>query len=350
MRLQKAAAAAACAIVALGSLTDYAHAQNRGMPAMDADMKKVLDALAALGPKPIPTLSPEEARKQPTPADAVRSVLAAQGRDTTATALVPGVTHVDRIIPGAAGQIAARVYTPAGAGPFPVVLYFHGGGWVIGSKEVYDGGARGISKGANAVVVSIDYRLAPENKFPAQHDDALAAYQWLLSNAASLNGDPRKIALAGESAGGNLAVATAMGARNAGLQMPVHVLSVYPIAEGDTSGASYTRHANAKPLNRAMMAWFLEHTVKGTNDLMDPRITLTQANLAGLPPVTIIAAEIDPLASEGEELASMLMKAGVSVERKAYSGVTHEFFGMAAVVADAKAAQDYAAGRLKAAF
>ena len=156
--------------------------------AADADMQAVLDAHAGLKPKAIVNLSAAEARKQPTPADAVGVVLKAKGMSTDPTVLVPGVKHVDRTIAGAAGEIPARIYTPDGAGPFPVIVYFHGGGWVIADKNVYDGGARGLSKLANAVVVSIDYRQAPEHKFPAAHDDAVAIYEWALKNAASVKG------------------------------------------------------------------------------------------------------------------------------------------------------------------
>ena len=129
------------------------------------------------------------------------------------------------------GPLAVRIYTPAGSGPFPLLVYFHGGGWVLADQEVYDGGARGLAKGAQAVVVSVDYRLAPEAKFPAQHDDALATYKWAVQNAASINGDPRRLALAGESAGGNLAFATAIAARDQGLTRPAYVVAVYPIAQ-----------------------------------------------------------------------------------------------------------------------
>jgi acetyl esterase/lipase len=315
-----------------------------------APMLSVLGAHAALGPRPIETLTPEEARRQPTPADAVKALLLQQGRDTTPTALVPGVMHRDRTIPGAAGQLPARVYTPQGAGPFPVIVYFHGGGWVIGSKEVYDGGARGLAKAANAVVVSVDYRLAPEHKFPAQHDDALAAYRWAVTNAREIGGDPMRVALAGESAGGNLAVATAVAARDAGLQAPVHVLSVYPIAQSSMTTPSYNTYADAKPLNRPMMEWFARHTARTPADLQDPRINLVQANLRGLAPVTIVTAEIDPLRDDGAMLEQALRSAGVSVERRHFDGVTHEFFGMAAVVPRAMEAQQYAGGRLQGAF
>jgi acetyl esterase len=316
----------------------------------DADMQAVLDALAGLHPKHIETLSAVEARKQPTPADAVGVVLKQKGMSTDPAVLVPGIKHVDRTITGAAGEIPARIYTPDGAGPFPVIVYYHGGGWVLATKEVYDGGARGLSKLANAVVVSVDYRRAPEHKFPAAWDDALAAYKWTLANAASIKGDPNKLALAGESAGGGLAMATAVEVRDAGLQAPLHVLSVYPIAQASLTTESYKENAAAKPLNRPMMKWFFDETISSPADLRDPRISLVDAKLQGLPPVTIINASIDPLASDGALLEAALKQAGVPVERKFYEGVTHEFFGMAAVVAKAKAAQEYAGQRLQASF
>src|SRR6185437_15336029 len=169
----------------------------------DKDMAAVLKEFEDLKPKPIISLSAEEARAQPTPADAVAALL--REREQSTAPLSIGKTK-NRTIPGPGGDIPIRIYTPEGTGPFPVIVYFHGGGWVIADKAVYDGGARGLAKQANAVVVSVDYRLAPENKFPAAWDDALAAYKWALKEAFSLDGDPQRIALAGESAGGNLAV------------------------------------------------------------------------------------------------------------------------------------------------
>ena len=316
----------------------------------DKDMQAVLDAHASLKPKPIETLSPVEARKQPTLADAVNVLLKKQGKSAEPETLVPGVKSVDRSVAGAAGQIPARIYTPTGSGPFPVIVYYHGGGWVIGDKQVYDGGARGLAKQAGAVVVSVDYGLAPEHKFPAAWDDALATYKWTLANAASINGDPKKMALAGESAGGNLAVATAIAVRDAGLQAPVHVLAVYPVAQTSTTTESYEKKANAKPLNRPMIKWFVDKLINSPSDLKDTRLQLTDAKLQGLPPFTIINASIDPLLSDGAMLEDSLKKAGVTVERKIYQGVTHEFFGMAAVVQKAKDAQEYAGKRLKQAF
>ena len=317
----------------------------------DADMQAVLDALAALGGKPIESLSAPEARQQPTPTDAVMAVLKNKGKDTAPTALVPGVTSVDREIPGAAGNIPARIYTPDGAGPFPVVVYFHGGGWVLANKQVYDGGARGLSKQAQAVVVSVDYRLSPEVKFPAAWDDSLAAYKWAAANAASIKGDPTRLALAGESAGGNLAVSTAIAVRDAGLTQPLHVLAVYPVGQtGNLNTKSYQDSETAKPLSKAMIGWFVENLLAKPGDKTDPRLDIVNAKLAGLPPVTIINAQIDPLREDGALLEAALKKAGVKVQRTVYPGVTHEFFGMAAVVKKAADAQMMGGKALRDAF
>lgn len=313
----------------------------------DDQMQAVLDQLTAMGGKPIESLSPEEARKQPTPAAAAAIVAAKAGKDTMATAMVPGVKSADRTLQGAAGSLPVRIYTPDGAGPFPIIVYYHGGGWVIANKSVYDAGARSLSKLVNAVVVSVDYRLAPEHKFPAQHNDALATYKWVIKNAASLKADPNRIALAGESAGGNLAVATAIAVRDSGLTAPKGIVAVYPIAQPDTTTASYVENVNAKPLNRPMMGWFAKHATNTPADMQDLRINLVKANLAGLPPVTIINAQIDPLRDDGAMLQDALKAANVSVERKVYDGVAHEFFGMGGVVDKAKDAQQYAADRLK---
>jgi len=317
----------------------------------DADMQSVLDTLEGLGGKPIETLDAAEARRQPTPADAVDAILKKQGKDSAPTAGVPGVTSLEQTLPGPTGPLPVRIYTPAGAGPFPLVVYFHGGGWVIADKKVYDGGARGLAKEANAVVVSVDYRLAPEARFPAQHDDALATYKWAVANAAVLNGDPKRLALAGESAGGNLAIATAIAARDQNLATPVHVLSVYPIAQvTNLATPSYQDSEKAKPLNKAMMIWFLDKVFAKADDRKDPRVDLLDADLKGLPPVTLISARIDPLRSDADLLAAALKKAGVKTDHKVYDGVTHEFFGMAAVVAKAKQAQAFAGQQLKKAF
>lgn len=319
------------------------------LQAANADMKKVLEQLAALGGKPLATLSAEEARKQPTPADAVKALLTKEGKST---APVEMAKVEPRKIPGAAGPVDARIYTPKtdDKKPLPVIVYFHGGGWVIADLDVYDASPRALAKGASAIVVSCDYRHAPENKFPAAHDDAYAAYEWVSKNAASFGGDPKRIAVAGESAGGNLAANVAIMARDKGAIMPVHQLLVYPVAQTTTETPSYVTWANAKPLDKAGMLWFVDKTIRTPADKADPRLDLVHANLKGLPKTTIVQAEIDPLRSDGDMLAKSLETAGVSVDKKVYEGVTHEFFGMAAAVSGAKDAQSYATGRLKEAF
>ena len=317
----------------------------------DKEMKAVLDQLGELTDQHIEDVDVATARQQPTPADAVKALLAKQGRPTDPETLVPGVSTSEILVPGPAGALPATVYTPVGAGPFPVVVYFHGGGWVIADRKVYDGGARGLAKEANAVVVSVDYRQSPEHKFPAAWDDALAAYRWVVENAAQVNGNPARVALAGESAGGNLALATAIAARDANVAVqPCHVVAVYPVTQTSLNTESYLENAVAKPLSRAMVEWFVDKLVNGKDDLRDTRLQLVDANLTGLPGVSIITADIDPLRSDGSKIEDALRKARVPVERRNYDGVTHEFFGMAAVVEKAREAQGWAGERLLEAF
>jgi acetyl esterase len=315
----------------------------------DLMMQKVLDAYAGLDPRPIETLSPQEARLQPTPADAVKKLLGStrQSEDPTL-----GVVTRDFTIPGPGGELQARLYGPKSDDPDvkPVVVYFHGGGWVIADLDVYDGGPRGVSRFADVIVVSVHYRQAPEHKFPAAHEDAFAAWKWVVENAASFGGDPSKIAIMGESAGGNLACATAIRARDEGVQAPCHMALIYPIAGNDLATLSYVENATAKPLSKPMMEWFIEHTFNDRSETEDPRINVVEADLIGLPSATVICAEIDPLRSEGELLAERLEQAGVEVRHKTFHGSTHEFFGMGLVVPDAAAAQTFVAHELKRAF
>ena len=193
-------------------------------PPPSTQMKAVLDQLAALGGKPIETLSPVEARKQPTPADAVKALLKKQGKSTAPEEV--GKVE-DKTIAGPGGPIPLRVYTPKGTGPFPLVLYIHGGGWVIADLDTYDSSPRALANAAGAVVLSTDYRHAPEHKFPAAHEDVFAAYQWMLKNAGTLQGDASRAAVVGESAGGNMAIGICLMARDNGIQMPSYQVLVY---------------------------------------------------------------------------------------------------------------------------
>ncbi len=325
-------------------------ASSMTQPAKAApDMQKVLDALAGLGGKPIESLTPAQARLQPSAADGAKAAMRMQGMSTVPDA---SVTTQDMSY-GTHRRQFARIYKPSkpmGNKAMPVIVYYHGGGWVIATVDTYDAAPRMLSKELNAIVVSVEYRPAPEFKFPAQHDDAAAAYRWTLANAASWGGDLSKLAIAGESAGGNLAVATTIFARDNGIMMPRHVLAVYPIANTSSTLASRADSANAKPLNTAMLKWFGHYYQSSMADAQDTRLNLVAANLRGLPPMTIVNAQIDPLRSDGDTLTSAIKAVGGKVEQKTYMGVTHEFFGMAKVVRGAKDANMLAVKKLRAEF
>jgi acetyl esterase len=345
MTTKPVAAMAALMMLSTGSV--YA-VDAKDPPKAEPAMQRVLDALAALGGKPIETLSPQEARKQPTPADAVMKVLKDQGKST---APVPGVSVKEMAIDGPRGKIPLYVYTPAGQGPFPVMLYYHGGGFVIADTKTYDASIRALAEGASAIMVSVEYRQAPEHPFPAAPEDAFTAYKWVLEHAKQINGDPGRVAVGGESAGGNLATVVALMARDMQVKPPVHQLLIYPVVNNDMLTPSYNRNAAAKPLNKPMMEWFFKHYGAKPDD---PKIAyalpMKAASLKGMPPATVITAEIDPLQSEGKAYADRLKKDGVKVSYRDFGKVAHEFFGMGAVVPAAKAAEDFAAGELKKSF
>ncbi len=317
-------------------------------PGIDDQMWAIVDELKSFGNVPLPQLTGFQARMQKTPTAAVIGLMKAAGHPP----LPDPVAINHRKIPvGPSQGLLVRTYTPKGAsGPLPVVVYFHGGGWVIADLDTYEAGAVALATQTGAVVVSVAYRLAPENPYPAAHDDAFAAYQWVTQNAASIGGDPNRVALAGESAGGNLAVATAIRAREQNVAMPSAIVSVYPIADGDVQSASYDRYADALPLGRGGMEWFFSNYAPDWRSRTYDYVDLLEHDLSGLPPTTIINAQIDPLEAEGGDLAQALEAAGVDVERRLYNGVTHEFFGMGAILEQAVAAQAFAADRLKEAF
>ena len=314
-------------------------------PRAAPDMQAVLNGLGKLGARPIHSLTPAQARAQPSPADAVAVVLRQRGLSSA-----PDPSVVTRELAyGPEAEQRVRIYTPAGRtrGLLPMLVYYHGGGWVIANLDVYDSTPRMLAKKLNAMVVSVEYRHAPEFKFPAQHDDAVTAYRYTLDNAAKWGGDARRIAFVGESAGGNLAINTALAARDQQLPMPRHIVSVYPIANTSMTLPSRRTAANAKPLSTPDLPWFGHYYTRTPADLQDPRINLVKADLHGLPPVTIVSAQIDPLLSDGLTLTTALRRAGVSVEQRTFPGVTHEFFGMGAVVSGAAMANDYAVARLR---
>jgi acetyl esterase len=307
----------------------------------DPDMAKVLAALNELGPKPIETLTPSEARKQYSAADAVKKVIKDEKLDVDPhKGLSISNSHFADM-----GNLRLRFYTPenvkkdSGA---PVIVYFRGGGWVIADLDTYDASASALARKANAIVVSVDYPMAPEHKFPVAHDEAVEAYKYIVKNAKSWGGNPDRIAILGESAGGALAVATAIAARDQHITVPVAVVSVYPVATTSMDTPSKKEQAAAKPLNTPMLVWFFDKVLNKEADKQDPRLDLVSADLKNLPPITIINAELDPLRSDGDMLTDKLKSAGNHVTHKVFTGVTHEFFGMDAVVAKAGEAQDFA--------
>ena len=315
-------------------------------PDIKPQMQAVIEKLDSYGDKPIATLSATDARKNRTPTDAVMDIMKQYNIPMPAFNL----DTMGKDIPVNGGSIHVSIFTPKGNGPFPVIVYYHGGGFVIANIDVYAASAKTLASQVGAIVISVGYRLAPEHKFPTAHNDAYAAYEWAIKNAASIKGDPKKIAVAGESAGGNLAINTAIKARDKGIMLPAAIVAVYPVAGSDTTTASYVKNANAKPLNKAMMVWFVKKYLNNMAEEKDPRINLIAANLKGLPPTTVITDELDPLQSEGMTLVEKLKAAGVTTDTKNYDGVTHEFFGMGTVVPEAKDAEMYAVGQLKKAF
>lgn len=314
---------------------------------IDDNMQVIMDKLASYGDPPIETVNAQQARMGHTPTNAVMDVM----KENNIPMPPSMVDTMGKDIPVQGGSIHARIYTPRGGTALhPMIVYYHGGGWVIADLDTYDASARALSEQTGAVVVSVHYRQGPEHKFPTAHNDAFAAYQWALQNAASLNADPKKVAVAGESAGGNLACNVSIMARDKGIMIPLRQILVYPVASNDMNSESYQKYAGAKPLNKPMMEWFATNYLGDMGKAADPRIALVTANLKGLPPTTIIAAEIDPLTSDGKMLSDKLKEAGVDVNYKLYNGVTHEFFGMATLLSDAKDAQALAASDLKSSF
>jgi len=319
------------------------------MSRIDADMKHVLDGLADMGARPLELLSPDLARRQPRPAEAISAILGRQGRERPED----GVEAEEITIPGADGELPARIYRPVGllSRLNPVVLYFHGGGFVTGDLDSHDASARAIARRTGAIVVSVAYRLAPEHQFPAAHDDAWAAWRWLTEATRELAGDPRRLAVAGEDAGANLAANVALRARDERGAQPVHQLLIHPIAGNDLTTASYGETLRARPIGLPAMRWRFRQIFADEGESADPRINLVaRDDLGGVAPATIVLAGIDPLRSEGEALAEALENAGVAVNCWSYEGVTQGFFGLGLVVTKALFAQSDAADALGKAF
>jgi acetyl esterase len=253
---------------------------------------------------------------------------------------VGGVT--ERSVPGAAGALRARVYRPDGDGPFPVVAFFHGGGWVIGDLDTHDNMARHVCRGASAIVVSVDYRLAPEHPFPAAADDAVAVARWLAGFKPGSSGDPGpaaelawlgglgadgRLAVAGDSAGGNLSAVVAQRLTADGIPLAGQFL-IYPAVDAGGGYPSVAENAEGYFLEKKSIDWFLGHYAGPSPDLADPRLSPLHGSLTGLPPALIVTAEYDPLRDEAEAYGQALSSAGVPADVRRYDGMIHGFFDM----------------------
>jgi acetyl esterase len=265
----------------------------------------------------------------------------------------PEVAEVgDGTVPGPGGDIPIRVYRPAGAGPepLPVTMWFHGGGWVLGSVDEHDGACRELANASGVLVVSVEYRLSPESPFPGPLDDCFAATRWVAEHAGEIGGDPARLAVAGDSAGGNLAAAVAVRARDEGGPALAFQLLVYPAVDAEMSYPSLVENGEGYVLTADSMRWFWGH-YRGDADARDGYLSpLYAADLSGLPPAMVITAEFDPLRDEGEAYAKLLEQAGVPTVAKRYDGQIHGFFTLSGLFPAASTAVAEAAAALKGAL
>jgi acetyl esterase len=254
----------------------------------------------------------------------------------------------DQTFPGPDGEISIRIYTPQGNGPFPMLVFFHGGGWVIGDIESHDPVCRRLTNLTNCVVISVDYRLAPEHPFPAAPEDCYAALQWVATHASELRGDATKIAVGGDSAGGTLSAVVAHMARDRGGPPLAFQLLIYPATDMRMNTPSIEENATGYLLTKEDMIWFSNHYLPSAEDKLHPLASpYLASNLSGLPPALIITAEYDPLRDEGENYGTRLKEAGVPVTVSRYNGAIHGFVGLIELGNQALAE---AAAALKAAF
>jgi len=307
--------------------------------ALDPQARAILDALAA---------DPNAPRLIDLPPGEGRQMYRAMAAQLDAQGLPIGKVE-ELTMPGPGDDIALRIYTPvaAGGGALPALVYYHGGGWVIGDLDTHDALCRSFANESGCKVIAVDYRLAPEHRFPAAVEDAFAAVRWVEANAADIGVDANRIAVAGDSAGGNLAAVVCQLARaERGPQIAFQLL-IYPVTDTNTDTDSYRQFATGYFLEREGMEWFLDHYAGGA-ERTDPRLApLRAASLAGLPPAYVVTAGFDPLRDEGRAYAEALKAAGVPVEYVNYEGMIHGFFNLQAVLDSGREAVKAAAKALK---
>ena len=300
------------------------------MPDLHPQIQRVLQVMAEANLKPIEAMTPAEAREQ--------IEATAQGRKAEPL-LVDRVQ--ERLVSGPAGDIRLRLYWPDKAAPLPAIVYYHGGGHVIGSLDTHDLVARNLCAGAEALVTSVDYRMGPEHRFPVAVDDSFAALKWVHTNAKELGADPNRIGVHGDSAGANLAAVVALMARDAGGPRLRLQSLVYPVADYGLVGDSYDKYAQGYGLlTRESMVWFRNHYLRSPKDAEDWRASPINApSLGNVAPAIVITAECDVLHDDGQRYTEALRRADVPVEYKEYPGMIHGFFGMMPAVDDAMNAQ-----------
>ncbi len=288
---------------------------------LDPALASVLQMMESSGAPPMSDGTPEQAR-------AGFRFMTVDLRDPAHLAQVGGVE--DRTVPGAAGPVPARVYRPGTPGPHPTIVFFHGGGFVIGDLDTHDDQTRLLCRDVDAVVLSVAYRLAPETPFPGGFEDCLAAALWAVEHVDELGGDGTRIAVAGDSAGGNLSAAVTLGAGARGVDFAAQLL-LYPGVDFVESDDHPSRVENAEGyfLTADDMAWFRDHYMIDPAHKSDPYASVLRApDLTGLPPAVVATAEYDPLRDEGEAYAAALEKAGVHVVARRFDGLIHGFFGL----------------------
>jgi acetyl esterase len=278
------------------------------------------------------------------PIETMRGAAATQMAELFRMGLVstPVAAVEDRFIHGLNGDLPVRVYTPEGRGPFPLVVFFHGGGWVLGDLDTHDPFCRALCAGADCVVVSVGYRLAPEHRFPAAVDDALAATRWVAEHAGEVGGDPARIAVAGDSAGGNLSAVTALRLRDEGGPVLRGQLLIYPALDYHTRlTPSYIENAEGYGLTREAARWFWEQYLADESQAANPHVApLLAPDLSGLAPALVITAEYDVLRDEGERYVERLRASGSEAREARYDGVHHRFAEMIGILDQAEQARE----------
>ncbi|MDF0725410.1 alpha/beta hydrolase [Cytobacillus sp. S13-E01] len=308
---------------------------------LDPQAKVLLDMMAAAGAPALETLSPKLARE---------AFGVSQERLRYGVPEIPVYKIENKTIEGANGDIDIRIYTPKGEGPLPVLVYFHGGGWVIGDLDSHDPLCREIANTAQCVVVSVDYSLAPEHKFPTAVNDAFAATKWVYENAGSINVDSSRLAVGGDSAGGNLAAAVSYLAKQEGAPSITYQVLLYPATNfGNTE--SYQLFSEGYFLTKSAMNWFRDCYLNGPEDVRNPLAAPLQIeDKRDLPRALIITAGFDPLRDEGKAYADSLSGAGVETEYKCYDGMIHGFVSMFALLDQGKVAVEHVGNSLRGVF